>query len=154
MPPGGRGGRRTSSGGRTAGGKRRGRNRARGGHGDAQVGVKSAVGEARAKQVESAERQGDAAYSVQDHKWVPPSRYLQCSCLLFQIEGRHWHKLEEDRVRKQKASRETNRRETKKRSTVRKQKASRETNRRETKSAAPGLPAWSPTAVLPRLEPA
>ena len=99
-----------------------------------QVGVKSAVGEARAKQVESAERQGDAAYSVQDHKWVPPSRYLQCSCLLFQIEGRHWHKLEEDRVRKQKASRET--------------------NRRETKSAAPGLPAWSPTAVLPRLEPA
>ena len=25
---------------------------------------------------------------------------------------------------------------------------------RERKSAAPGLPAWSPTAVLPRLEPA
>ena len=24
----------------------------------------------------------------------------------------------------------------------------------KTKSAAPGLPAWSPTAVLPRLEPA
>jgi hypothetical protein len=33
-------------------------------------------------------------------------------------------------------------------------KAKKRRGKRKRKSAAPGLPAWSPTAVLPRLEPA
>ena len=41
-----------------------------------------------------------------------------------------------------------------KRKAKKEEKGRKKAEKRQMKSAAPGLPAWSPTAVLPRLEPA